>query len=54
MTTFVTVTKIALTLSNLGKNQYERYLEFFFFIFSEKIGFDISSKLSPDKTICMK
>ena len=49
-------TWIYLTLSMLGKNSADDILKFFFFFsnFSQKTDFDISCKLSPEETICMK
>ena len=38
----------------LGKNYSRRQFDLFFLIFPSKIGFDISCKLSPQETICMK
>ena len=43
-----------LKLSMLGKNFSRRQFEIFFAYFSQKIGFDISCKLSPEETICIK
>ena len=37
----------------LGKTFSRRHFDFFFY-FSQLIGFDISCKLSPEETICMK
>ena len=42
-----------LTHSTVDKNFSRRHLEYFSF-FSQKTGFDISCKLSPLETICMK
>ena len=42
-----------LTLSTLGKIFSRRHIGVFFFS-SQKTGFDISCKLSPVETICMK
>ena len=42
-----------LTLSTLGKIFSRRHFETFS-LFSQKTGFDISCKLSPKETICMK
>ena len=41
-------------LSMLGKNSGRWHLEIFFLIFFQKIEFNISCKLSPQETICMK
>ena len=41
-------------LSILGKIFSRRHFEIFFFNFSQKTGYDISCKLSPEETICMK
>ena len=38
----------------LGKNFSRQRFETFFFLFFPEIGFDISCKLSPKETICMK
>ena len=38
----------------LWANSATNKLMIFFLFFSQKIGFDISSKLSPKETICMK
>ena len=44
-----------LKLSSLGEIVMRRHIEIFFFsYFSQKAGFDISCKLSPLETICMK
>ena len=40
-------------LNMLGKNSADDNLKYFA-CFSKKIGFDISCKLSPQETICMK
>ena len=40
-------------LSMLGKISANGNLKYFSY-FSQKIGFDISCKLSPEETICMK
>ena len=38
----------------VGKNFRRRHFEIFFLFFLQKIGFDISCKLSPLETICME
>ena len=43
----------SLTLSTLGKNFCRQHFEIFFLFFPET-GFDISFKLSPLETVCMK
>ena len=43
----------ALTLSTLGKIFSRWHIDFFYY-FSKKTGFDISSKLSSVATICLK
>ena len=43
-----------LMLSTLGKNFSRRQIDDIFSYFSRKTGFDISCKLSPMETICMK
>ena len=52
---FVTLGKL---LSKAGMNYFFFFFFFFFFFlfsyFSQKTGFDISCKLSPWETICMK
>ena len=40
-------------LSMLGKISSRQHFEICFF-FSQKIGFDISCKLSPKETVCME
>ena len=45
---------LCLMLSMLGKNFSRQQSEIFFLIFQKKMGFDISCKLSPQETICMK
>ena len=45
---------ILLMLSALGKNFSRKHTEIFFSYFSQKTRFDISCKLSPLETICMK
>ena len=51
--------ELVLTLSTLGKISSRQHFEIYihvyiFFYFSQKTGFDISCKLSPMETICMK
>ena len=41
-------------LSTLGKIFSRLHFEIFFSHFSQETGFDISCKLSPVETICMK
>ena len=41
-------------LSMLGKNFNRQHFWKYFSCFSHKIGFDISYKLSPCETVCMK
>ena len=43
-----------LTLSTLGKIFSWRHFEIYFSNFSQQTGFDISCKLSPKETICIK
>ena len=45
---------INLILSTLGKIFSRRHFEIFFLFFPQKTGSDISCKLSPQETICMK
>ena len=39
--------------STLGKISADDKLKYFFLVFSQKMGFDISCKLSPMETICV-
>ena len=48
------ITQEHLTLSTLGKIFSRQHFEIFFSYFFQKTGFDISCKLSPEETICMK
>ena len=43
-----------LKLSMLGKIFSRQHFDIFFYNFFQKTGFDISYKLSPNETICMK
>ena len=43
-----------LTLNTLGKIFSRQHFEIFFSYFSQKTGYDISCKLSPKETVCMK
>ena len=38
----------------MGKTYSRKHFEIFFLFFFQKTGFDISCKLSPVETICMK
>ena len=52
--TMFTFHLLYLTFTTLWANSADNKLMIIFFIFSQKTGFEISCKLSPLETICMK
>ena len=51
---FISQGEALLTLNTLGKIFSRRHIEIVFSYFPQKTGFDISCRLSPIETLCMK